>query len=111
VTKSDTVAKRVVVTGYGSLTSMGENSEQAWNSILDKKIGYKKYSLEDQSIKAKFFARVEDDKERYRGFSKMLLRMSPTFAKYLLVSARQSLNQQTLRSVRLWCHHGHGLGW
>jgi 3-oxoacyl-[acyl-carrier-protein] synthase II len=91
VTKSDTVAKRVVVTGYGSLTSMGENSEQAWNSILDKKIGYKKYSLEDQSIKAKFFARVEDDKERYRGFSKMLLRMSPTFAKYLLVSARQSL--------------------
>lgn len=84
-------AKRVVVTGHGSLTSLGENAEQAWGAIVDYRIGYKKYLLEDASIKAKFFARVDDDKERYRGFSKTLLRMSPAFAKYLLVSARQSL--------------------
>ena len=45
MTRTQKNAKRVVVTGYGSLNSLGENAEQAWGAIVDYRIGYKKYLL------------------------------------------------------------------
>lgn len=84
-------ARRVVVTGYGCITSLGENTDDTWNAIVDYKLGYKKYEHEDKSIKAKYFSFIEEKKERYKGFPKQILRSVPTFAKYSLVAAREAI--------------------
>jgi 3-oxoacyl-[acyl-carrier-protein] synthase II len=83
--------KRVVVTGYGCITSLGENSSEVWNAIMDYKIGYKKLNLEDSSIKAKYFSFVDEKADRFKGFPKSLLRTLPLFAKYSLVAAREAI--------------------
>lgn len=110
--------RRVVVTGYGCLTSLGENPDEVWNAILDYKIGYKKYRLDDENIKAKFFARINENKERYKGLPKPILRVLPLFAKYLLVAARQSIEMAFESAERLYeaynpfdCGAIMGTGW
>jgi 3-oxoacyl-[acyl-carrier-protein] synthase II len=87
----ETYGKRVVVTGYGCLTSLGENSAETWESILAYKIGYKRVELQDKSIKAKYFSMIDEKKDRYKGFPKSILRVMPLFAKYSLVAARESI--------------------
>jgi 3-oxoacyl-[acyl-carrier-protein] synthase II len=84
-------SKRVVVTGYGCITSLGENSNEVWDAILDYRIGYRKYDLADKTIKAKYFSFVDERKERFKGFPKPVLRVLPLFAKYSMLAAREAL--------------------
>ncbi|MFP5391654.1 MAG: beta-ketoacyl-[acyl-carrier-protein] synthase family protein [Gammaproteobacteria bacterium] len=85
-------SRRVVITGYGCLTSMGENAADTWQAMVDYKVGYKRHELTDQTIKAKYFAFIEEKKERYKGFPKQILRSIPLFGKYTLVAAREAVN-------------------
>lgn len=83
---------RVVVTGYGCLTALGEDSNENWNAMMEGKVGYKSYDLENASIKAKFFSFLEEKKERYAGIPKSVLRVCPPFAKYAIVACREALS-------------------
>jgi 3-oxoacyl-[acyl-carrier-protein] synthase II len=83
--------RRVAVTGYGAICSLGNTSEEIWNSILQYKIGYKTKQYDDPSIGARFFGFIDPDKKIYAGFSKSILKMLPEFAKYSLVAAREAL--------------------
>ena len=40
--------RRVVVTGMGLLTSIGNNKKTSWDNLIDKKSGIKKINQFDQ---------------------------------------------------------------
>lgn len=83
--------RRVAVTGYGALTSLGENANESWQSIMDGKVGYDKLEMENKDIKARYFAFLRDNKTRYRVIPKPILRCLPAFAKNTLVVAREAI--------------------
>lgn len=82
---------RVVVTGLGGISSLGENTGEIWNSIASYKVGYKIHNFDDESICAKYFALIDKDRKRFQGFPKSLLKSLPEFSKYALLSAREAL--------------------
>lgn len=84
--------RRVVVTGYGAMCSLGENVAAVWDALLKYQVGYKRYEFQDKTIQSRFFGFVEPDRKRYNGFSKSLLKMVPDFAKYALVASREALD-------------------
>jgi 3-oxoacyl-[acyl-carrier-protein] synthase II len=84
--------KRVVVTGYGGLCSLGENVDEIWRGIMNRSAGYQVYSLEDGSIDAKFFGFLQSSGERYASFPKSITRLLPAFAKNALFVTKQALD-------------------
>lgn len=83
--------RRVVITGYGALCSLGETSHEIWDAILQYKVGYRIHALDDKTINAKFFGFMNDDKSRYKGLSKAIMKMLPTFAKNAMVASREAV--------------------
>lgn len=83
--------KRVVVTGYGAITSMGNNVDEIWNKILDYEVGYSKQVFEDDSVVAKYFGFLDFDRKLMRPFSKRIVKMLPFFAKYSLLASAEAL--------------------
>lgn len=92
--------RRVVITGYGALCSMGENAEEIWKAVMGYQVGYRAHHFADQAIKAKFFGFVEPSRSRYAGFSKNILKMAPDFAKYAMVAAREAITMAFGEGVR-----------
>ena len=84
-------AKRVVVTGYGAVSALGENVPEIWDAIMNYRVGYKMVEFPDPKINARFFSFMEDRRQRYAGFPKAVLKMLPTFAKNALVASREAL--------------------
>ena len=72
-------AKRVVVTGYGAVSALGENVPQIWDAIMNYRVGYQLTEFPDPKINARFFSFMEDSRQRYAGFPKAVLKMLPTF--------------------------------
>ncbi len=85
-------SRRVVVTGYGALCSLGENSADIWDAIMNYQVGYRVHELADKTVKAKFFGFMSDDKTRYKGFPKTILKMLPRFAKNAMVATREAID-------------------
>ncbi|SFN35730.1 beta-ketoacyl-[acyl-carrier-protein] synthase family protein [Xenorhabdus japonica] len=52
--------RRVVVTGYGAISPLGENSHDIWHEIIDKSIGYEYIDLTKYNIKSKYFGLVKN---------------------------------------------------
>lgn len=87
----NTSGRRVVITGYGAICSLGNNSEDIWQSVMNKKLGYKLSPFSDETIGAKFFGLMESDKTVFKRFSKSILKMLPEFAKYALVACDEAI--------------------
>lgn len=83
--------KRVVVTGYGAVCSLGENASDIWESVMAKRLGYRRHDFDDPAIKARFFGFMEPNPKRYAGLPKAILKMSSEFARYALVASREAL--------------------
>jgi 3-oxoacyl-[acyl-carrier-protein] synthase II len=83
--------KRVVVTGYGAVSALGENVPEIWGAIMNYRVGYKMVEFPDPKINARFFSLMEEKRQRYAGFPKAVLKMLPTFAKNALVASREAL--------------------
>lgn len=83
--------KRVVVTGYGAVCSLGDDVPQIWQSIMDYRVGYKPVEFPESTIKAKFFGFMERDRKRYDGFAKAVLKIAPEFARNALVAVREAV--------------------
>ncbi len=96
--------KRVVVTGYGGVCSLGESVPEIWNSVMNYQVGYKRVEFADKSITAKYFGFIEPNKERYEGFSKAILKMLPDFARFALVASREALQMAFGQSDNLDNH-------
>jgi 3-oxoacyl-[acyl-carrier-protein] synthase II len=83
--------KRVVITGYGAICSLGESVNEIWDAIMDYQIGYQKVSFPNDNVNAKFFGFIEPDKNRYKGLPKSILKLSPDFSKYAMFASKQAL--------------------
>lgn len=85
-------AKRVVVTGYGAISAMGDSVPAIWDAMMDYQIGYRRYVYPDPSINAKFFGFVEPNRQRFAKFPKAITKMAPMFANYALHASREALD-------------------
>lgn len=83
--------RRVVVTGYGAVTSSGVNVPGIWDSIIECKPGYARHEFKDEKIGARFFGFVNEDKSGLKPFKKSLLRAVPTFGRHALVAAHEAI--------------------
>src|SRR4051812_24977498 len=84
--------RRVVVTGYGAICSLGDNVPAIWDAILSAKLGYRRHDFPGSSIKARFFGFIDPDNRRYVGLPKSILKMAPSFARYAMLASRQALD-------------------
>ncbi|OCF91903.1 3-oxoacyl-ACP synthase [Gilliamella sp. wkB7] len=88
--QNETSKQRVVVTGYGAVTSLGKNVNEIWNAIMDYKVGYSKYELSDKSITAKFFGKIPFELD-ISSFSRRILKNIPRFGRLGLIAANEAL--------------------
>src|SRR5207244_10662810 len=83
--------RRVVVTGYGAVTSLGENSAEVWESILAKRLGYRPTAVGEEKVHARFFGFLQPNPRRLQGLPKSLLKALPEYARNALVAARDAV--------------------
>ena len=83
--------KRVVVTGYGAVTSLGETADEVWGAILAKRLGYRVTATAEEKAQAKFFGFLEPNRRRLEGLPRSLLKAMPEYARHALVAARQAV--------------------
>ncbi|MFZ3407080.1 beta-ketoacyl synthase N-terminal-like domain-containing protein [Vibrio chagasii] len=58
--KSSGLSRRCVITGYGSISSLGSNSTAIWQSVMDKSLGYHYQDLSAYNIRSKFFGNIKE---------------------------------------------------
>lgn len=88
--------KRVVVTGLGALTPLGNNVSEFWNNLVDGKSGAAPITRFDTTkFKTKFACEVKGyDPLNY--FDKAEIRKMDPFAQYALVTSGEALKDSTL---------------
>lgn len=84
------MSHRVVITGYGGICPLGENMEEIWRSVLDKKMGYAVYQDAGENISAKVFGKIDFPLNTSK-FSKKLLKNTPRFADLALIASDEAV--------------------
>ena len=86
--------RRVVVTGMGAITPIGNDVETFWNGLKEKKLGFGPISYFDTTdYKAKLAAEVKDFEPKDYMDPKAARRME-RFAQFAVAAARQALAEQ-----------------
>ena len=84
--------RRVAITGYGAMCALGATADEIWQNIMAYRVGYKRYTLDDPSITARYFGFIDAfGREQMRPFPKKTSKMLPLFAKYCLVATDEAL--------------------
>ena len=98
--------KRVVVTGMGLLTSIGNNKENSWDNLIDKKSGIKKINHFDVSnLPAKIAGYINNDpnEEHYFNQNSFLdnrdINRNDRFIQYGLVAAEMAIEDAGLKNI------------
>lgn len=88
--------RRVVITGLGALTPIGNNTEEFWNGIKTGKCGIDNITYFDTTnFKVKLAAELKDyDAEKY--FDKREARRLDKFSQYAMVVAREAWEDSKL---------------
>ncbi|MEQ1261848.1 beta-ketoacyl synthase N-terminal-like domain-containing protein [Acinetobacter pittii] len=81
---------RVVITGIGGICSLGSNIDEIWNNILAYQVGYKKLPMDDSSIVAKFFGKIEKPIS-IKKIPKKIAKNLPRFAKLGMAAAIEAM--------------------
>lgn len=107
--------RRVVITGLGAITPIGNDVEALWQAIEENKCGITKITSFDTSdYKVKLAAEVKDlDLEKY--FSKKDLKFNDRFVQFARIAARQAIDDsnidmQLIDHERLGVIVGSGIG-
>jgi 3-oxoacyl-[acyl-carrier-protein] synthase II len=82
--------RRVVVTGYGSVTPMGMTAEESWAAIMDYQLGYRYYDKSAQGITARFFGLL-DAEPNLKSVPAAIRRRLPRYARLALAAAREAM--------------------
>ncbi|MES9862453.1 MAG: beta-ketoacyl-[acyl-carrier-protein] synthase family protein [Candidatus Thiodiazotropha sp. LLP2] len=89
----DKYPRRVAITGYGAVCSLGNDVDEIWNAIINYKVGYKSVKYNDSNIVSRFFGKMEDKPSmKERGFSKSITKFLPEFAKLGMYAASEAVN-------------------
>lgn len=107
--------RRVVITGLGAITPIGNTVDEFWNGILKKKCGIDEITLFDTTnYKVKFAAEVKNfDPEQY--LDKRSARRLDRYIQFALVAAKEimedsKLNVEEIDSTRFGVIVGSGIG-
>ncbi len=85
--------RRVVVTGMGAITPIGNTVDEFWNGIKEEKVGIGELTKFDtENYKVKVAAQVKDFVAKERMDFKSAKRMD-TFSQYAVVAAREAFEQ------------------
>ena len=82
--------RRVVVTGYGSVTPMGMTAQQSWAAIMDYQFVYRYYDISEQGIKSRFFGLL-DAEPNLKAVPAAIRRRLPRYARLALAAAREAM--------------------
>lgn len=117
MTASVNKSHRVVITGYGAICSLGKNTKEIWQSVLDKKIGYDVWDEPGKNVSARVFGRIQFPLNLSK-FSKKILKNIPRFAELSLLAADEAITmafgeEQKLQQYYDPCDCGviFGTGW
>lgn len=83
-------SRRVVITGYGAVSSLGNSVDEIWNSIVHYRVGYQRETFSDPNIVAKYFGFIHNAPSTAK-FPKSLMKCLPEFAKLGLVAADEAV--------------------
>ncbi|EAO3469093.1 TPA_asm: beta-ketoacyl-[acyl-carrier-protein] synthase family protein [Salmonella enterica subsp. houtenae serovar 16:z4,z32:-] len=84
--------RRVVITGQGAITSLGQSVNECWQAIMDYRLGYKHRSLECAGIKSTFYGEIEDEPS-IRFVPPGIRRRLPRFARLAMFAAKEAIEQ------------------
>ena len=115
--------KRVVVTGMGLLTSIGNNKEISWDNLINKKSGIKKINHFDVSnLPAKIAGYINNNTEEENYFNEKSfldqrdINRNDRFIQYGLVAAEMAIEDAGLKNIsendklRIGVSVGSGIG-
>lgn len=88
--------KRVVITGLGALTPIGNNVEQTWKNALEGKSGAGPITHFDASLFKTQFACEVKDFHPEEHFDRKKLRQLDLYAQYALVAAKEAIDDAGL---------------
>ena len=98
--------KRVVVTGIGLISSIGNNLESTWNNLISGTSGIKKitnFDTEDLSCKIAGFISHDDSDKFYLNRNEYLdkrdINRNDRFIQYGLIAAEMAINDSNLKEV------------
>ncbi len=98
--------KRVVVTGMGLLSSIGNNKKTSWDNLINKKSGIKKIKNFDVSnLPVKIAGYVNNDSEEEHYFNEKLfldsrdINRNDRFIQYGLVAAEMAIEDAGLKNI------------
>lgn len=82
--------RRVAVTGYGGVCSLGHNVSEIWQSILDYRLGYRQVSFLNPRITTRFLGKIEPDPGFHR-IPKSIRKYLPRFAQLGMLAAGDAI--------------------
>ena len=98
--------RRVVVTGMGLLTSLGNNKETSWNNLINAKSGIKKidhFDVDDLPAKIAGYINNDPNKENYFNESSSLeirdINRNDRFIQYGLIAAKMAIEDAGLVNI------------
>lgn len=107
--------RRVVVTGMGAITPIGNSVEEFWNGVKEEKIGFGPITYFDTTdYKAKLAAQVKDfDPEKY--MEKKAARRMELFCQYAIAATKEAMedsgiNMEEEDPYKVGCSVGCGVG-
>ena len=74
---------RVVITGYGAVTPLGDSAAESWQAIVDYRRGYRYVDLSANSIHTHFIGQVENEPS-LKGVPAAIRRRLPRHARLAL---------------------------
>lgn len=84
---------RVVITGMGAVTPIGEDVNSSWESIISKRHNFVKCEFDNPLIKSRFFSFLPDNPKRHQHLPKNLTRAMSSCGKNALEAIRQAFEQ------------------
>ncbi|MEF2794897.1 MAG: beta-ketoacyl synthase N-terminal-like domain-containing protein, partial [Hydrogeniiclostridium sp.] len=106
--------RRVVVTGMGAVTPVGNHLEEYWNSLVEGVCGVDfitRFDVSDKKVKVAAEVKNFDPLEY---FEKSELRKNDLFVQYAVAAATQAMNDSklagTVEPERLGVYIGSGIG-
>ena len=109
------MSRRVVVTGMGAITPIGNDVESVWKGLKEKKLGFGPITYFDTTeYKAKLAAEVKDfDPKKY--MDPKAARRMEAFSQYAVAAAKEALNNAGIEiekedAYRIGVSLGSGIG-
>ena len=98
--------KRVVITGVGLLTSIGNNKDQTWNNLINCKSGIKKINnFETEDLTCKIAGYISHNKEDEFYYDRLIdldtkdIKRNDRFIQYGIAAAKMAIKDAELENI------------